>query len=173
MGFLPSSAAASIYIFKPLYAIGSVPSLPGHAIVCPWRSLPRVRRHRASKPQVSFERVLPWQVTMDHLICPSLHQVMIFTKISDQTRQRTLSLSLSLSLCVCVCTYYSADNGAICPCCVDDMTGPNHAKPLLSRAHIIRSSKQVNQRGLVGSGRSNFSWVYVSRAANSASLAIP
>ena len=30
-----------------------------------WRSLPRVRRHRASKPQGSSKRVLPWQVTMD------------------------------------------------------------------------------------------------------------
>ena len=32
------------------------------------RSLPRVRRHRASKPQGSSERVLPWQVTMYHSI---------------------------------------------------------------------------------------------------------
>ena len=37
-----------------------------------WRSLPRVRRHRASKPQGSSERVLPWQVTMDQLIFASL-----------------------------------------------------------------------------------------------------
>ena len=49
---------------KPPYAIGSVPSLSGHTIACRWRSLPRVRRHRASKPQGSSERVLPWQVTM-------------------------------------------------------------------------------------------------------------
>ena len=54
--------------FKPPYAIGSVPSLSGHAIAYQWRSLPRVRRHRASKPQGSSERVLPCQVTMDHLI---------------------------------------------------------------------------------------------------------
>ena len=60
-----------IYI-KPPYAIGSVPSLSGHAIAYRWRSLPRDRRHRASKPQGSFERVLPWQVTMDQLICASL-----------------------------------------------------------------------------------------------------
>ena len=53
---------------KPPYATGSVPSLSGHAIAYRWRSLPRVRRHRASKPQGSFERVLPWQVTMDQLI---------------------------------------------------------------------------------------------------------
>ena len=61
-----------IYL-KPPYAIGSVPSLSGHhAISYRWRSLPRVRRHRASKPQGSSGRVLPWQVTMDHLICASL-----------------------------------------------------------------------------------------------------
>ena len=59
-------------LFKPPYAIGSIPSLLGHAIAYRWRSLPRVRRHRASKPQGSSERVLPWQVTMGQLICASL-----------------------------------------------------------------------------------------------------
>ena len=54
--------------FKPPYAIGSVPSLSGHAITYRWRSLPRVCRHRASKPQGSSERVLPWQVTVNQLI---------------------------------------------------------------------------------------------------------
>ena len=58
--------------FKPPYAIGSAPSLSGHAITSRWRSLPRVRRHRASKPQGSSKRVLPWKVTMDQLICASL-----------------------------------------------------------------------------------------------------
>ena len=57
---------------KPPYAIGSVPSLSGHEIAYRWRSLPRVRRHRASKPQGSSERVLPWQITMDQLIFTSL-----------------------------------------------------------------------------------------------------
>ena len=57
---------------KPPYAIGSVPSLSGHEIAYRWRSLPRVRRHRAIKPQGSSERVLPWQVTMDQLIFASL-----------------------------------------------------------------------------------------------------
>ena len=47
---------------KPPYAIGSVPSLWGHATAYRWLSLPRVRRLRASKPQGSSERVLPWQV---------------------------------------------------------------------------------------------------------------
>ena len=58
--------------FKPPYAIGSVSSLSGHAIAYRWCSLPRVRRHRASKHQGSSERVLPWQVTMDQLIFASL-----------------------------------------------------------------------------------------------------
>ena len=44
-------------------------SLSGHAIAYRWRSLPRVHRHRPSKPQGSSKRVLPWQVTMDQLIC--------------------------------------------------------------------------------------------------------
>ena len=57
---------------KPPYAIGSVPSLSGHAIAYRWPSLPRVRRHRASKPQGSSELLLPWQVTMDQLMCTSL-----------------------------------------------------------------------------------------------------
>ena len=59
-----------IYL-KPPYAIGSVPGLSGHAVAYRCRSLPRVRRHRTSKPQGSSERVLPWQVTMDQLICAS------------------------------------------------------------------------------------------------------
>ena len=57
---------------KPPYAIGSVPSLSGHATAYRWRLLRRVRQHRASKPQGSSERVLPWQVTMDQLIFASL-----------------------------------------------------------------------------------------------------
>ena len=57
---------------KPPYAIGSVPSSSGHAIAYRWHSLPRVRRHRASKPQGSSERVLPWHITMDQLIFASL-----------------------------------------------------------------------------------------------------
>ena len=57
---------------KPPYAIGSVPSLSGHAIAYRWRSLPRVRRRRASEPQGSSERVLLWQITTDQLIFASL-----------------------------------------------------------------------------------------------------
>ena len=79
-GFLPSSAAASI--MKPPYAIGSVPSLSGHVIAYRWRSLPRVRRHRASKPQGSSERVLPWQITMDQLIFASLSHTHYWYEVS-------------------------------------------------------------------------------------------
>ena len=49
-----------VYLKLP-YAIESVPSLSGHAIAYRWRSLPRVRRHMARKPQGSSERVLPGQ----------------------------------------------------------------------------------------------------------------
>ena len=61
-----------IYLFKPPYAIGSVPSLSGHAVAYRWCSLPRIRRPRASKSQRSSKWVLPWQVTMDQLVYPSL-----------------------------------------------------------------------------------------------------
>ena len=69
---IPPAFHGGIYLFKPPYAIGSVPSLSGHAVAYRWRSLPRVRRHRVSKPHGSSKRVLPWQVTMDQLICASL-----------------------------------------------------------------------------------------------------
>ena len=59
------------YLKSP-HAIGSVPSLLGNAIAYRWRSLPRVRRHRASKPQGSSERVLPCHVTTNQIICASL-----------------------------------------------------------------------------------------------------
>ena len=62
----------SFIYFKPPYAIGPVPSLSGHAIAYRWRSLPIACWHKASKPQGHSERVLPWQVTMDQLICASL-----------------------------------------------------------------------------------------------------
>ena len=39
--------------------------LSGHAIAYRWRSLPRFRRHGASKPQGSSERVRPRPVIMD------------------------------------------------------------------------------------------------------------
>ena len=101
---------------KPPYAIGSVPSLSGHAIAYRWRSLPRVCRHRASKPQGSSERVLPWQITMDQLT--PLELVLL----------RTIFLNRPASNCW--------------PCPGVDMTKPKtwhklvHAFPRLSRTFI-------------------------------------
>ena len=37
-----------VHLFLPAHTVGSVPSLSGHAIAYRWRSLPRVRWHRAS-----------------------------------------------------------------------------------------------------------------------------
>ena len=45
--------------FKPSYAIRSVPTLSDHAVAYRWHSLPRVRWHRASKPQGNSKQVLP------------------------------------------------------------------------------------------------------------------
>ena len=68
----PSRVPRRRPFMKPPYAIGSVPSLWGHVITYRWRSLPRVRRHRASKPQGSSEGVLPWPITMNQLAFASL-----------------------------------------------------------------------------------------------------
>ena len=70
-----------LIILKPPYAIGWVPSLSGHAIAYRWRSLPRVRRHRASKPQGSSERVLPWQITTDQLTYASLSHTLYWCEV--------------------------------------------------------------------------------------------
>ena len=63
---------ASIHLFKPPCAIGSVPSLSGHAIAYRWRSLSRVHRHSTNRPRGSLKWMLTRQVTMDQLICASL-----------------------------------------------------------------------------------------------------
>ena len=87
-----------IYFISP-YAIGSVACLSGHTNAYRWRSPPRVRRHRANKPQGSSERVLPWQVTMDQLICASLshthywHQVGILKVPYRRTIERRAAAS--------------------------------------------------------------------------------
>ena len=49
---IPPDFRGGVHLFIPPYAIGPVPSLSGHAFSYRWRSLPRVRRHRASSPQV-------------------------------------------------------------------------------------------------------------------------
>ena len=79
---------------KPPYAIGSVPSLLGHVIAYRWHSLPRVRRHRASKPQGSSLRVLPWQIVMDQLIFASLSHTHYWYEV-DMLKVRYKGLVLS------------------------------------------------------------------------------
>ena len=83
---------------KPPYAIGSVPRLSGHAIAYRWRSLPRVRRHRASKHQGSSERVLPWQVTMDQLMFAFLSHTHYWYEVSMLIGSRETGLVEFLSL---------------------------------------------------------------------------
>ena len=91
-----------IYI-KPPYAIGSVPSLSGHTIAYRWRSLPRVRRHRASTPQGSSERVLPWQATMDQLIFASLSHTHYWYGVS----------MLKVSVCIFIKLRITAQSGPV------------------------------------------------------------
>ena len=80
---------------KPPYAIGSVPSLSGHAVAYRWHSLPRVRRHRASKPQGCSERVLPWQMTMNQLIFASLSHTHYWYEVGMLKVPAVLSYSSS------------------------------------------------------------------------------
>ena len=48
---IPPDFRSGVRLFIPPHAIESVPCLSGHAITYRWRSLSRVRRHRASSPQ--------------------------------------------------------------------------------------------------------------------------
>ena len=60
-----------------------VPSLSGHAIAYRWRSLPRVRWHRASSPQGSSSNGCCPCITMDQmLLCSSLfpHPLLIYSE---------------------------------------------------------------------------------------------
>ena len=55
-----------IYLFKTAIRHRASPEFIGSRNYCvPMAFTTRVHRHRASKPQGSSERVLPWQVTMD------------------------------------------------------------------------------------------------------------
>ena len=78
---LPISAAAAMFLFKPPYATGSVPSVSGHAVEYRWRSLPRVRRHKASKPQGSSSNGCYLCIIMDQLLCASLSYTHYWYKV--------------------------------------------------------------------------------------------
>ena len=108
-GISPEFRGGVHSLFKPPYAIGSVPSLSGHAIAYRWRSLPRVRRHRVSKPQCSSERVLPWQVTMDQLICATVSHTHYWYEVNISvplpfsllTERRVNCMFSPFELCFC------------------------------------------------------------------------
>ena len=66
---IPPDFRGGVHLFIPIYAIGSVPSLSGHAIAYRWRSLPRVRRHMtSSSPQSSSSNGSRLYITMDQSI---------------------------------------------------------------------------------------------------------
>ena len=74
MGFLQIFAAVSIYLFITTYLVRYrvSPEFTGNAIAYRCRSLPRVRRRRASKPQGSSSNGSCICITMDQLICAFL-----------------------------------------------------------------------------------------------------
>ena len=104
---------------KPPYAIGSVPILSGRAIAYRWRSLPRVRRHRASKPQGSSERGLPWQVTMDQLIFASM-------KKCKKNILRRYNIIVCMCPCLCLCVFVF-----MCVCVCSELRMAAESGPLL------------------------------------------
>ena len=53
---VPPDFCDDVYLFMPSTAIGSLPSLSGHATAHRWRSLPRVRWSRASSPEDSSRK---------------------------------------------------------------------------------------------------------------------
>ena len=82
LGILPEFRGG-VHVFLPApHTIGSVPILSGHAIAYRWRSLPRVRWHRASSPQGSSSNGCCPCITMDQmLLCSSLfpHPLLIYS----------------------------------------------------------------------------------------------
>ena len=63
-----------VHLFIPSTAIGPVPSLSSNAIACRWRSLPRVRRPRASSPRGSSSNgccLFTYSITMTNFLCTS------------------------------------------------------------------------------------------------------
>ena len=71
---IPPNVHGGVHIFLPTpHTIRSVLSLSGHATAYRWRSLPRVRWHRASSPQGSSSNGCCLCITMDQmLLCSSL-----------------------------------------------------------------------------------------------------
>ena len=78
---IPPDFRGGVHLFKPPYAIGSVPCLSGHAIAYRWRSLSSVCRHGSIVLKVvPATGAAIFQVTMDQLMCASLfpHPLLAF-----------------------------------------------------------------------------------------------
>ena len=79
------------FILKPPCTIGSVPSLSVHAITYRWRSLPRVRQHRASKLQGSPSNGCclgrsPWTMTNYYApLIPTLLMILVWSGHVEST----------------------------------------------------------------------------------------
>ena len=73
-GFLPSSAAASIYLFQTAIRnrVISPEFIGSRNCVSMAFTAENPLRHKTSKPQGGSKRVLPWQITLDQLICAYL-----------------------------------------------------------------------------------------------------
>ena len=69
---IPPNFRCGTHLYIPSYAIGLVPSLSGHAIAYRWRSLPRVRRDRASSLQGSSSNGFCLCIIMEQLMCAPL-----------------------------------------------------------------------------------------------------
>ena len=71
-GIPPEFRSGVHYLFRTAIRHRVSPEFIGSRNCVPMAFTAESRRHRASKPQGSSERMLPWQVTMDQLICASL-----------------------------------------------------------------------------------------------------
>ena len=69
--WIPPDFRSDVHLFISLTATGLVPSLSGCAVASRWRSLPRVRRHRASSP-IPVTGAVYAGFTMDQLMYGSL-----------------------------------------------------------------------------------------------------
>ena len=71
---IPPDFRGGVHLFTTSYAIGSAPSLSGHAIAYRWRSLPRVCQHWASSPHYIVPLTGPAfsGIPMGQLMCASV-----------------------------------------------------------------------------------------------------
>ena len=88
----------------------SVPILSGHTFAHRWRSLPRVRRHRAIKPQYSSRNRGCLCITMDQFTCASLSHTHYWYEVY---RVMTTYGRSGINRCGCQPCSWSAEQGKI------------------------------------------------------------